>query len=126
VLQCSRGTYNVPPPPVVRLKEDVVRITRIGPLSAGKVAFVLYAGIGLIIGCIVAVASLLGATIGAASGDRSALFGAIFGVGAVILLPFMYGVFGALGAMLSAALYNLTAGVVGGVELTIEPAPGSR
>ena len=103
-----------------------MRITRIGPVSAGKVAFVLYAGIGLIIGCIVAVASLLGATIGAASGDRSALFGAIFGVGAVILLPIMYGVFGALGAMLAAALYNLTAGVVGGVELTIEPAPGSR
>ena len=103
-----------------------MRITRIGPVSAGNVAFVLYAVIGLIFGCIVAVASLLGATIGAASGDRSALFGAIFGVGAVILLPIMYGVFGALGAMLAAALYNLTAGVVGGVELTIEPAQGSR
>jgi hypothetical protein len=54
------------------------------------------------------------------------LFGAIFGVGAVIVLPIMYGVFGALGAMLSAALYNVTAGAVGGVELTIEPAPGFR
>jgi len=124
VMQCS--TYNRPATPVVPSKEDFVRITRIGPVSAGKVAFVLYAGIGLIIGCIVAVASLLGATIGAASGDRSALFGAIFGVGAVILLPIMYGVFGALGAMLAAALYNLTAGVVGGVELTIESAQGSR
>jgi hypothetical protein len=103
-----------------------VRITRIGPISVAKLAFVLYALIGLIIRCIIATASLLGATLGAANGDHSALFGAIFGVGAVILMPLMYGIFGALGAMLSAALYNLTAGVVGGVELTLEPAVGSR
>jgi hypothetical protein len=103
-----------------------VRITRIGLVSAAKVAFVIYAVIGLIVGCIVAVASLLGATLSAVSGDRSAIFGAIFGVGAVILLPLMYGFFGALGALASAALYNLTAGVVGGVELTLEPATGPR
>ena len=103
-----------------------MRITRIGPVSVAKVAFLLYAGIGLVLGCIVAVASLLGATLGAANGDHSALFGAIFGVGAVILFPLMYGFFGALGALLGAALYNLTAGVVGGVELTMEPAPGPR
>ena len=86
----------------------------------------IYAGIGLIVGCIVAVASLLGATLQAVNGDHSAVFGAIFGIGAVILLPLMYGFFGALGALVSAALYNLTAGVVGGVELTLEPATGTR
>jgi hypothetical protein len=103
-----------------------MRITRIGPFSVAKVAFILYGGIGLIIGCIVALASLLGATLGATEGEHSALLGAIFGVGAVILFPLFYGVFGASGALISAALYNVVAGIVGGVELTMEPAAGQR
>jgi hypothetical protein len=104
-------------------KEDCMRITRIGPISAAKVAFVLYAFGGLIVGCIIAVASLLGATIGAVNGDHSAVFGAIFGVGAVILLPLLYGVLGALVVLVATALYNLIAGLVGGIELTVETAP---
>jgi len=70
-----------------------MRITHIAPLSVAKVAFVLYGLIGLIIGGIIAIASLLGASLGAAHGDRSSLFGMIFGVGAVIFLPLVYGFF---------------------------------
>jgi hypothetical protein len=103
-----------------------MRITHIAPLSVAKVAFVLYGLIGLIIGGIIAVASLLGASLGAAHGDRSSLFGMIFGVGAVIFLPLVYGFFGAIGALISTAIYNIVAGMVGGVELTIEPAPVAR
>jgi ribose/xylose/arabinose/galactoside ABC-type transport system permease subunit len=99
-----------------------MRVTHIGPLSVAKVAFILYGGIGLIVGAIVALASLLGATIGMAQGEHSALIGAVFGVGAVVLLPLLYGGFGALGALISAGLYNLVAGMVGGVELTLEQA----
>jgi len=40
-----------------------MRITRIAPLSVAKVAFVLYGMIGLIVGVIIALASLLGATL---------------------------------------------------------------
>jgi hypothetical protein len=119
VLRCYSAAFK-------RAKGGDVRITRIGPVSAAKVAFVLYGAIGLIVGCIVAVASLLGATLGMADGDSSALFGAIFGVGAVVLLPLLYGFFGAAGALISVAVYNLSAGVVGGVELTVEAAPGPR
>ncbi len=98
-----------------------MRITRIAPLSVAKVAFVLYGMIGLIIGVIVALASLLGATMGLAGGDKSAVFSAVFGVGAVIIMPLFYGGFGALGALISAAIYNVVAGFVGGIELTTEP-----
>ena len=98
-----------------------MRIIRVSPLSVAKVAFVLYAIIGLIIGAIIACASLLGATFGAHQGDGSALFGALFGMGAVIFMPILYGFFGALGALISSAVYNLVAGVVGGIELTVEP-----
>jgi hypothetical protein len=103
-----------------------MRITHIAPLSVAKVAFVLYGLIGLIIGGIIAIASLLGASLGAATGDRSALLSAIFGVGAVIFLPLLYGFFGAVGALISSAIYNMVAGMVGGVELTIEPVPTGR
>ena len=103
-----------------------MRLTYISPLSVAKVAFVLYGLIGLIIGCCVALASLLGAGFGAASGDRSAIFGAIFGVGAIVFLPLLYGFFGALGGLISSAIYNVVAGMVGGIEIKIEPAPAAR
>jgi len=109
-----------------------MRITHISPLSVAKVAFVLYGLIGLLIGVVFAVISLLGSAIGrglsgdAAFGDHAALFSAIFGVGAVIVLPILYGCFGALGALISTYLYNVVAGFVGGIELTIEPAPAAR
>jgi hypothetical protein len=98
-----------------------MRLTRISPVSAAKVAFLLYGGLGLFIGAIVALASLVGASFGFGQHDGSALLGAVFGVGAVILLPLLYGGFGAIGAMIMAALYNLVAGIVGGLEVTLEP-----
>ncbi len=103
-----------------------MRLTRIAPLSVAKVAFVLYALIGLIIGAIVAVASLIGATLGLGQHDGSALFGAIFGVGAIVLLPILYGVIGTIGALVMAGIYNLAAGLMGGIELTLEPITPGR
>ena len=46
--------------------------------------------------------------------------GALFGVGAVIFLPICYGVLGLLAGALTAALYNLFAGMVGGVEMDLK------
>jgi hypothetical protein len=100
-----------------------MRITRVSPISVAKVAFVLYAAIGLIIGAIVACAALFGATFAPHDADGSGMFGAIFGVGAVILLPILYGVFGALGALIGSAIYNVVASAVGGIEITVEPVP---
>jgi hypothetical protein len=98
-----------------------MRITRVSPTSVAKVAFILYAGIGLIIGAIVACASLFGAAFAPHGSDGAGMFGAIFGVGAVIVFPIMYGVFGALGALIGSAIYNVVASIVGGVEITVEP-----
>lgn len=98
-----------------------MRITRISPMSVAKLAFVMYGLIGLVIGVVFAVASLLGATLGGVVGDRSAILGAIFGVGAVVIMPLLYGCFGALGALISTAIYNVVAGLVGGIEITTEP-----
>ncbi len=96
-------------------------LKRVGVLSAGKVSGVLYGLLGLIFGVIFALFSLLGAGIAVTqTGESTALFGALFGVGAVIFMPLFYGAMGFIMGIIMAALYNLVAGWVGGVELHLE------
>ena len=100
-----------------------MRITHIGPLSVAKIAFVLYGVLGLIFGGIFALAAVFGASIGARAGEDSALLGAVFGLGAVIVLPIIYGGPGAVMALFMAWLYNVIAGFVGGIEVRTEAGP---
>jgi hypothetical protein len=96
----------------------MMTITRVGPLSAAKVAGLLYVVIGLVAGAFVSLFAMAGAAIGAGSGNGDgATFGALFGVGAIILLPIFYGFFGFVGTLIMAALFNVAAGMVGGVEI---------
>lgn len=96
-------------------------IRRIGVLSLAKMLGALYGIVGLIFGVIVALFSLVGAGVGLVNEDAaSGIFGAMFGVGAVILLPIFYGVMGFLGGALMAFLYNLVSGVAGGLELDVD------
>jgi hypothetical protein len=97
-----------------------MQLKRIGPLSLARLAAGLYAAIGLIVGVIVALAALAGASLGHTSGDSNPIVGVVFGVGAVVFLPLIYGVLGAFGALVIAVLYNLLSGWLGGVELTLE------
>jgi hypothetical protein len=48
----------------------------------------------------------------------------VFGVGAVFLLPIVYGIMGFLGGVITAVIYNLAAGAVGGLEVELEPPRG--
>jgi hypothetical protein len=92
-------------------------INRVGPLSCAKIAGALYAAIGLIIGAFVSLAAMAGAF---GSEDMGGgMMSALFGVGAIVLLPIFYGCMGFIGAAISAWLYNLIAGAVGGVEVDI-------
>lgn len=98
-----------------------MRLTHIGPLSLAKVAFVVYGALGLIVGGMFAVATVLGSTLSATAGEESALFGALFGVGAIVIFPVLYGCMGAIASLVMAWLYNLVAGFVGGVEVKLAP-----
>jgi hypothetical protein len=89
-------------------------VKRIGPGSAFKVGLALYAFMGLILGAIFALASAVGGTLAPAS--QAGVFRMFFGVGAIIVLPIFYGIVGGIGGAISAALYNLVAGWVGGLE----------
>ena len=99
-------------------------ITRIRPLSVAKVAGLLYGLIGMVIGgclSLVAMAGGLAAGLGDAdSGGLGAVAGMVLGLGAVVVLPVIYGVFGFIGTAISALIYNFAAGLVGGVEIDVQ------
>ena len=98
-------------------------IRRIGVGSAAKVAGALYALMGLIAGVIFAAFGLVTSVLAMAAQSEEAFpawVGVLFGGGAVIFLPILYGVFGVLIGALTAALYNFVAGFVGGLTLETE------
>ena len=96
-------------------------ITRVGPLSVAKIAGVLYAILGLIIGACLSLIGLAGMAGGLANDSPGgAMFGALFGVGAIIALPIFYGAMGFIGSLIMAALFNLGARLAGGVEIDVQ------
>ena len=96
-------------------------VKRVGVWSVARIYGTLLGAFGLLAGVLIALFSLVaGAGMTAAGAEGTGWLGAIFGVGAIVLLPLCYGVFGILTGALTAALYNLFAGMVGGVELDIE------
>ncbi len=90
----------------------------IGVFSMAKMLGALYATIGFLIGLLFALLSVVGA--GISDSGSVGLLALVFGVGAVIILPVFYGVLGFIGGALLSALYNLIAGMAGGIELNLE------
>ncbi len=93
-------------------------IKRIGPLSFAKLSAVLYAIMGLVVGGIFSLVALAGGF--ASETEGAAGIGAMIGVGAVIVAPIFYGLMGFVITLVTAWLYNLAAGIVGGVEVDIQ------
>jgi len=100
-----------------------VVIKRVSPMSAAKMGGILGVLLGLIIGaCVSLVMMAAGSTISMSGGDQNlgAMSGAVsmlFGAGAIIILPIFYGVFSFIMGALYAALYNVAAKWVGGIEI---------
>jgi hypothetical protein len=111
----------------VEVEEDHAMATsvirRVGVFSWAKIAGLIYAMVGLIVGAIFALVSLFGVALGSAfassSADAGRLLPALFGVGAVVFLPLLYGLLGFIGGLLAAGLFNLAAGMVGGLEIEL-------
>ncbi len=113
--------YNTPAQDASGMSQPVglrsVCLKRIDVMSAASMMGVLYAFIGLIIGGFMSLLALLGV---AAGGGDAAIGGVITGIGALIIVPIMYGVLGFLGGIIGALLYNFVAGFVGGVRVEVE------
>ena len=92
-------------------------IKRINVLKLAIFQGAMMAAFGLLGGlCIL----LFGSMLGKMGGDAGGAIGMIGGIGAVIFLPILYGILGFIGGAIGAFVYNLIAGVVGGIELEVE------
>ena len=94
-------------------------IKRIDPVSAGKISGIIGVAIGLIAGVFFFLFSsmIAGAMAHQGSGFAGAMFG---GVAGIVVLPLFYGVFGFIGGLVQAFIYNLAAGWVGGIRVEAE------
>jgi hypothetical protein len=99
-------------------------IRRIGVWSVAKLYGAILASMGLLVGGLVASASALGGMAGmrnAEAGSGGGVLAMAFGVGAIVILPLFYGCLGLIMGSIGASLYNLFAGMFGGIELETEP-----
>lgn len=92
------------------------RIKRVSPLQAGKMLGLLYACLGLLFIPIFLVASIGMAQLPEAQRGPFALVG----VGFALAAPVIYGVMGFIFGVISAALYNVAAKWIGGLEIEVE------
>jgi hypothetical protein len=96
-------------------------IRRVSPLSCAKIGGLLYALLGLIIGaCFSLVFFLLGASMNLGDEGGGPMLRMLFGTGAIVLMPLLYGLMGLVGGAVTGLLYNLAAGVVGGIEIEVQ------
>ena len=93
-----------------------LRLKRIGVLSAGMFMGAMGAVGGLFVGVMMALVMLLGAA------DSGNDFAVGLGAGFVMLLvaPLTYGGIGFVAGVMNAIVYNLLAGVVGGIQMDFE------
>lgn len=98
------------PPPVKR------RIKRIAPLQLGKMLALLYGIIGLIF-----IPFFLFMTAFSSQMPADQRTGVMaMGVGMAIAAPILYAVFGFIGGIIGACIYNLLAKFAGGIEVEVE------
>jgi hypothetical protein len=98
-------------------------IRRVGVWSVAKLYGGISATMGLIIGACFALVAMVGGSLANARSDFGVAtpgLGALVGVGAIITLPIMYGVLGLVGGAIGAGLYNLFAGIFGGIEVEVQ------
>jgi hypothetical protein len=99
-------------------------IRHVGVGSAAKIAGLLYAVGGLFVGVFFAAISFVGgagAMTGGGDGNPMApMLGMMFGAGALIFAPILYGIMGVVIGAVTAAVYNLAARVMGGLELDVQ------
>jgi hypothetical protein len=100
-----------------------VEISRVDLVSLFKLAFLLYAALGLVAGLFYGLVIMMVGQLGNFLGDEDipglGYLTGIVGVVAIPVLAIMYGILGSVAVMIGGALYNLAARLVGGVKLDV-------
>jgi len=82
---------------------------------------IFQACMGVAFGVLAALFFMLCASmIGHSVGGQAAAAGMLGGIAMLIFLPIVYGVAGFILGAIAAALYNLIAGIIGGIEFDVE------
>ncbi|MBA2494663.1 MAG: hypothetical protein H0V31_08210 [Acidobacteria bacterium] len=101
-----------------------LKIKKLGVLSVAKIYAVIMLVMSLIIsipyGLFIVGISLMGASAGGSSGLAIGGGGAIVGILMMFGIPILYGAIGFVAGAIGALLYNLFAGIVGGIEIEVE------
>lgn len=96
----------------------VSEIRRVGVWSLVKFAFMIHAVIGLIFGILLAAVGTVGLPL--LPENRFFPFGAIPWMGAVVVVPLIYGLIGAFLGYCAGSTYNLLAWGIGGIRITLK------
>lgn len=100
-------------------------IRHIGVWSVSRLYGALCGAMGLLFGIVFALIAMAGGSMAGMRSSEAGMagtgLGALFGVGAIILLPLFYGLLGLVMGAIAAALYNLFAGMFGGIQVDMEP-----
>jgi hypothetical protein len=99
------------------MKQMVIR--RVGVWSVARMYGAITAAIGLFIGLFFALFSVVGAGL-AQDPAMPGWIMPMFGAGAVVFLPLLYGLMGLVSGAIGAVIYNVFAGIVGGVSIEVE------
>ncbi len=101
-----------------------MQIKRIGVLSYAKISALVMAFFGVIIGVIYGLIFMIfGAALMAGAGREGAgagVGGVVMGLVFMVVFPIFYGLIGFIAGALSALVYNVASGFMGGVELELE------
>jgi hypothetical protein len=96
------------------------RLKRVGALSFAKMQGAVMGVMGLIIGLIYGAILAVTGIVTLVGGQKAGIMLLVGGVAAVFLAPLFYAALGFLFGALSAWVYNVVAGRIGGIELELE------
>lgn len=105
-----------------------LKIRKLGILSVAKIYAVMALVMSLLIsipyGLFIIIFAIIG---GAGAGQQDGLAGLAVGGGGIVIgilviigIPIMYSIMGFVGGAISALVYNIFAGMVGGIEIEVE------
>ena len=106
------------------MNRTTLTLNRINAFSLAKLAAALYACIGLIVGALLSLISLL--RVGVDPTSAMPLPGMFVGAASIIVVPLVYGGIGFVGTLISCAIYNWLARLFGGISFEVTLAgPGA-
>lgn len=95
-------------------------VKRFDPLSVMRIAAICYGAIGLLEGAVFSIVFSIVPFGGNNAAHLPRFFGLIFGGLSIVFFPIMAAVMGAIIGGLGAAVYNVAARFVGGIQVEVE------